>query len=174
VRRARIVLLVVLAGAAVGAGTAPSAAQELADVTRPCRAADLLGAWEVIRLGTAAGVRVDRSDPAFYPHQRYVFYKNATLRYLASQTRITAESQRALLATAAVGTWAVDDGGRLLVLHEGEARLDRSACLVLVKEVQDPKNRARSLAGDVLLTTYDAAGQSALRRQLRKLGGAPE
>jgi hypothetical protein len=174
VRRARIVFLVVLAGAAVGAVAAPSAAQELADVTRPCKATDLPGVWEVIRFGTAAGVRVDRSDPAFYPHQRYVFYKNATMRYLASETRITAESQRTLIATATPGTWAVDDAGRLLLLREGEARLDRSACLVLVKEVQDPKNRARSRPGDVLLTTYDAADRPALRRQLRKVGGAPE
>ncbi len=150
------------------------AAQELADVTRSCTPADLPGAWEVIRFGSVPSVRVDRSDPAFYPYQRYVFGKDATVRQLGSPTKITAADHRALLAAAAAGTWAVDEGGRLLLLPEGKARLERITCLVLVEEVVDPKNRVRSLPGDILLTYYDAAEKPAFRRQLRKLDGVGE
>lgn len=128
----------------------------------------------MIRLGPARSAHVDRSAPALYPYQRYVFAKDATLRRLASQTRITEAESAALLAAAATDTWAVDEAGRLLLLPAGRARLERSACLVLVQEVVDPKNGVRSLPGDILLTDTDAAGAPLLRRQLRKLGHPPE
>ncbi|HKB26196.1 MAG TPA: hypothetical protein VKG64_14220 [Methylomirabilota bacterium] len=172
-RRARL-LRSVLVGATLWACAGSAAAQEIADVTRACRRADLLGEWQVIRLGPATGIRVDRSDPAFFPHQQYVFGRDATVRHLASQTRITDADHRAFLAVAAGGTWAVDAAGRLLLLRAGQARLEKSACLVLVKEVTDPKSQLRSLPGDILLTTADAADKPLYRRQLRRLVGPGE
>lgn len=172
-RRARL-LQGLLAGAALGTAAGLAAAQEMADVTRPCKQADLVGAWEVIRFGAAPPVRVDRSDPAFYPYQRLVFGANATLRHLTSQTKITADRHRALLAGAAPATWAVDGAGRLLLLREGDTRLERSACLVLTKEVRDPRSRAPALVGDILLTRYDAVDTPVMRQQLRKLDGLGE
>lgn len=163
-----------LLGASLLASALPAGAQELADVTRPCRPADLIGAWAVIRLGAAPGVRVDRSDPAFYPHQEYVFYRNATVRHVASQTPIADADHRALLGAAPEGTWAVDGEGSLLLQRAGQASLERSACLVLVKEVVDPKTRLRSLPGDILLTNSDGPTQPRYRRQLRKLDGPGE
>ncbi len=162
------ILLSVLAGI-LGAWALVASAQELAEVTRPCSPADLIGAWEVIRVGTAPGVRIDRSDPAFYPFQRYVFATDATVRHLTSETKITNADHRALLAVAAPWTWAVDANGRLLLLREGQATLDRSACLVLVKEVVDPRSRSRSRPGDLLLTHIDTDDRPLYRRQLRKL-----
>jgi hypothetical protein len=128
----------------------------------------------VVRLGPARSAPVDRSAPAFYPYQRYVFARDATVRRLTSRTRITEAEYAALLAAAATDTWAVDEASRLLLLPAGRAQLDRSACLVLVKEVVDPKNGVRSLPGDILLTDTDAAGAPLFRRQLRKLARPPE
>ncbi|PYM34559.1 MAG: hypothetical protein DME15_08695 [Candidatus Rokuibacteriota bacterium] len=172
-RRARP-LRSLLLGASLWASTLPAAAQELADVTRPCRRADLIGAWVVIRLGAAPGARVDRSDPTFYPHQEYVFYKNATVRHVASQARITDADHRALLSAAPDGTWAVDGEGSLLLQRAGQTSLERSACLVLLKEVVEPKTHLRSLRGDILLTDADGATQPRYRSQLRKLRGPGE
>src|SRR5207244_1044681 len=67
--------LVVLAALAAR----PAVAQEEKGVLRPCTTAELVGTWEVIRFGTAPSARVDRSDPYFYPHQRYVFSADATM-----------------------------------------------------------------------------------------------
>lgn len=173
VRRARL-LLAVLLGATLAGSAGPAAAQQLADATRPCKPTDLLGAWKVIRLAPAIGVRVDPSDPAFSPYQEFVFARDATVRHVASQTPIAGADHRALLAGAAPGTWAVDPSGRLLLLRAGAARLEQSACLVLVKEVVDPRNGLPSLPGDVLLTNADAADKPLFRRQLRKLAGPGE
>ena len=172
-RRARV-LLCVLAGAAVCAGAGSVLAQDAADALRPCKPADLIGAWEVIRFGAAPAVLVDRSDPYFYPHQRYVFASNATVRHLTSRTKITPADHRALLAATAPATWAVDGAGKLLVQKEGATRLETAACAVLTKEVVDPRSRVPAMPGDLLLTHYDTADKPVMRRQLRKLDGLAE
>jgi len=173
VRRARV-LLCVLAGAAVCAGAGSVLAQDAADALRPCKPGDLIGTWEVIRFGIAPAFLVDRSDPSFSPHQRYVFAANATVRHLTSPTRITPADHRALLAATAPATWAVDGAGKLLVQKEGATRLETAACAVLTKEVVDPRSRVPAMPGDLLLTHYDTADKPVMRRQLRKLDGLAE
>ena len=172
-RRVRV-LLCVLAGAAVCAGAGSVLAQDAADALRPCKPGDLIGTWEVIRFGIAPAFLVDRSDPSFSPHQRYVFAANATVRHLTSPTRITPADHRALLAATAPATWAVDGAGKLLVQKEGATRLETAACAVLTKEVVDPRSRVPAMPGDLLLTHYDTADKPVMRRQLRKLDGLAE
>ncbi len=162
--------LVVLAALAAR----PAVAQEEKDVLRPCTTAELVGTWEVIRFGTAPSARVDRSDPYFYPHQRYVFSADATMHHLTSKTPMTPAAHRALLSKATPSTWAVDGKGRLLMQREGEARLETAACEVLTKEVIDPKSGVASPPGDVLLTRSDRAHKPVMRRQLRRLEGLGE
>lgn len=170
--RRRSALLALGVAAWLGAGA--TVAQEAEEALRPCRRADLIGAWEVVRFGTAPPVRVDRNDPYFYPHQRYVFRTDATLRHLASTKAITPDDHWAMLAAPATITWAVDERGRLLTQKDGVPRLEISACEVLVKEVADPRSRIPALPGDLLLTHYDENAKPISRRQLRKLGGIGE
>ena len=97
-----ILVLVVLAAA-------PALAQE-EDVLRPCRRADLIGFWRVVRFGFAAGASVDRSDPAYQMHQRYVFNSNATMTYAASEQPPTADEHR--YCTDLHNPGAAPSGGR--------------------------------------------------------------
>ncbi|MBI2161253.1 MAG: hypothetical protein HYU25_12925 [Candidatus Rokubacteria bacterium] len=166
-RRAFAVLVLLSMALCAPAGRAP--AEERKDALRPCTPADLIGAWEVIRFGTARAVAVDPSNPSFYPHQRYVFAANATVRHLTSRTKITPADHRALLAATAPATWAVDGTGKLLVQQEGATRLETAACAVLTTKVVDPRSRVPAMPGDLLLTHYDAVDRPVMRRQLRKL-----
>jgi len=149
---------------------APAAAPRAADAAmRPCARADLLGTWQVVRMGAARSVTVDRSAPEYYPHQRYVFAADATMRYLAAQKAITAEDHRTLAAAPATATtWAVDETGRLLTQADGVPRQEVSTCAVLLKQIEAGE------AGDVVLTRLDAEGRALSRRQLRRLERAPE
>ncbi len=169
--RGRLQLVLTLAACVI---SAPALAQDAADALRPCKPADLVGAWEVIRFGIARAVAVDQGDPYFYPHQRYVFASNATVRHLTSRTKIAPADHRALLAATAPATWAVDGAGKLLVQQEGATRLETAACVVLTKEVVDPRSRVPAMPGDLLLTHYDAADRPVMRRQLRKLDTSAE
>src|SRR5438093_13307322 len=130
----RVVLaLAVLAGL----GTAPAVAQEAKDVLRPCTTTDLVGTWEVIRIGVVPSTRVDRTDPHFYRYQRYVFSANATMRHLTSKTRITPALHRALLSRATPTTWSVDGTGRLVVERQGEVGPEAAACEVLTRRSEE-------------------------------------
>jgi hypothetical protein len=155
-------VVVVLASGAAGAQPEP-------DVFRPCRRGDLIGVWRVVRFGFATGARVDRADPAYQPHQRYVFNANATMSYSASDVPPTPEEHRALLLAPAAVTWALDPGGRLLRQLPGASRVDRSECRIITREVRDPKSAVPVLAGDVLLTEHGEDERPLTRRLLRKL-----
>ena len=146
----------------------PAAAQE-EEITRPCRRADLIGLWRVIRFGFAAGATVDRADPDYQPYQHYVFNANATMGYVASEVPPTPADNRALLVTPAPMTWAVDAGGRLVRHAAGATRVDRSDCRVITRAVKDPRSRVPGLPGDVLLTDRGEDERPIARRLLRKL-----
>lgn len=141
---------------------------DIASAFRPCARADLVGAWQVLRMGVTPGFAVDKTDPAYFPHQRYVFNADANLYYLTSTKPITPEEQRALVAATAAATWAVDGEGRLLTQKPGEPRLDDSTCQMVVVQTRDPKSDIHPSPGDVLLTLY-ADGKPVIRRLLRRV-----
>lgn len=148
---------------------AGSAAAQEAEILRPCRRGDLIGLWRVVRFGFAAGARVDRSDPAYRPFQRYVFNANATMGYTASDVAPTPADERALLLSPGRVTWALDPGGRLVRQSAGAPRVERSECRVVTRGFRDPKSSVPVLAGDVLLTDQGEDERPITRRLLRKL-----
>lgn len=155
--------------ALVGPARAQDPPKDLSDTLRPCARTDLLGTWEVVRMGAAPGFTFDRADPEYHPFQRYVFDANATARHLTSETAITPDEHRALVERAAAATWAVDETGRLQLLKDGAARPEAATCAVLLKEVASREGGIPGLPGDLLLTHADARGKPVVRRQLRKL-----
>jgi hypothetical protein len=150
------------------AGT-PGAAQEAADVMRPCRRGDLLGHWQVIRFGFAGGGTVDRSDPAYQQYQRYVFHSNATMAYTATATAPTEDQERAFARSTTPTTWAVDGRGRLVRQHPGMSRVETSECQVVTQVVRDSRSPVYALPGDVVLTDQGADARPLARRLLRRL-----
>ena len=150
------------------AGT-PAAAQDRQEVLRPCRRADLVGYWAVIRFGFASGATVDRDDPDYRQHQRYVFHPDATMTYAAMATAPTAEEERALIRAPASMTWAVDGQSRLVRLRAGARQAELSECRVVVQALRDPKSPVLAQPGDLLLTDQGLDARPIARRLLRKL-----
>jgi len=158
--------------AVVSLAAAPAAGQEPEDILRACRRADLVGFWQVIRFGFASGAPVDRTEPAYRPHQRYVFNSNATMAYVASATAPTLEEERAFAGTPAAVTWALDAEGRLLRQRPGATRLETSECRVVTRPLRDPRSPVPALPGDVLLTDQGEDARPIARRLLRKVPSA--
>ena len=146
----------------------PAFAQE-DEGLRPCRRGDLIGFWQVIRFGFAIGAAVDRGDPAYQTHQRYVFNANATMAYSASDIPPTPDEHRALLLAPATLTWALDAGGRLLRQEAGALRATTSECRIVTRPVRDPRSPLPALPGDVLLTDQGEDERPITRRLLRKV-----
>jgi len=152
----------------VGLMAVPALGQEV-DVLRPCRRADLLGFWRVVRFGFATGADVDRSAPAYQMHQRYVFNANATMAYAASDVPPTPDEHRAMLLAPAATTWALDAGGRLTQQDAGATRVEKGECRVVTRAVRDPGSKVPVMPGDVLLTDQGEDERPITRRLLRKL-----
>jgi hypothetical protein len=150
-------------------GLVGSAAAAEDDVFRPCRRGDLIGMWRVVRFGFATGATVDRTDPVYQPHQRYVFNSNATMAYAASETQPTPDQHRALRLGPAPMRWALDSAGRLRRRSPGAGRVETSECRVITQPLRDPRSPEPVLAGDVLLTDQGRDAQPIARRLLRRL-----
>jgi hypothetical protein len=160
---------VALVALALGLTVEPAVAQETEDVLRPCRRADLIGHWQVIRFGFASGAEVDRGDAAYQPFQRYVFNANATTAYTASATAPSAEEEQAFARAPAAATWALEAGGRLRRQRAGAAGVATSECRVVLQPLRDSRSPVFALPGDVVLTDQGQDARPITRRLLRKL-----
>jgi len=168
VRRWLAVALLALGGLAA----APAAAVEPDDFSRKCKRQDLIGVWRVMRLGVVGGDQVDRTDPAFLAHQRYVFHSNATMAHATQDVPFTADEQRALLKVPTTATWAMESEGRLLRQRDGVPAVDRADCRVMTRAVKDPKtSQPTAQVGDILLTDEKTDRRPAARRLLRRIRG---
>ncbi|PYN35548.1 MAG: hypothetical protein DME01_11470 [Candidatus Rokuibacteriota bacterium] len=144
------------------------------EALRSCTRTDLIGTWAMIRLGTAPSVRVDATDPYFYPYQRYAFSADRRMRHLTATVPVGPEEQRTILSAPATMTWSVDDGGRLLTRKIGAAAPEVDACQILLAKVSDPRSPVPGLPGDLVLTHYGEDGKPIARRLLRKMSGPGE
>ena len=152
----------------------PAAADDLSDALRPCRRADVIGVWAMVRLGTATSAHVDRADPAFYPYQRFAFRSDASLRHLAAAAPVGPEEERTLLSAPTTVTWSLDDQGRLLTRKDATTAPEIDACQVLLAKVSDPRSPVPGFPGDLLLTHYGEDGKPIARRLLRKIARTRE
>ena len=151
----------------------PAAAVDPDEVMRPCRRTDILGVWRVIRLGVPAGADVDRTDPAFLPHQRYVFHSDATMAHVTQDVPFTGEDQRSLSRLPRPATWALETEGRLVRQRDGVAAVEEMQCRVMLRDVKDPRtSQPTAQPGDVLLTDEPGEGRLPTRRLLRRIGAA--
>jgi hypothetical protein len=169
-----IAVLAVLASSLVRSGTHAVAADDPHDALRPCTRGDLIGTWAMIRLGTAPSVRMDESDPYFYPYQRYAFSADRSMRHLTATAPVGPEQQQAILSAPPTTTWTVDDKGRLLTRKAGATAPEIDACQILLAKVSDPRSSVPGLPGDLLLTHYGEDGKPVARRLLRKMSGPRE
>ena len=175
--RARLAVLVLtlVAGARIlWPGVQALAFDDPRDALRPCTRADLIGTWAMIRLGTAPSVRVDATDPDFYPYQRFAFSADRRMRHLTATVPVGPAEQRTILSAPATMTWSVDDRGRLLTRKNGATAPEIDACQILLAKISDPRSPVPAFPGDLLLTHYGADGKPIARRLLRKMSGPGE
>ena len=173
-RVAALVLVAIAGSFAWWPSDCADAVDDPRDALRPCTRADLIGTWAMIRLGTPPSVRVDATDPSFYPYQRYAFSADRRMRHLTAPAPVGPEEQRVILSAPATITWTVDDRGRLLTKKDGAAAPEVNTCQILVANISDPRSPVPGYPGDLLLTHYDGDGKPVARRLLRKMLGPAE
>jgi hypothetical protein len=156
-----------------GLAATPAWAQKPEEFMRPCRRADLIGVWRVMRFGFASGADVDRTHPDYQPHQRYVFHSNATMAYRASSTPFAAEDERALAKTPGSDMWAVEANGKLMRQSAGTPQISSTECRVMTRAVKDPRgSQPTAQPGDIVLTERGDDDRPTTRRLLRRISSA--
>jgi hypothetical protein len=168
-----------IAGAALALGcltsVLPAAAVEPGELMRPCKRHDLIGMWRVMRVNVPRGSQVDRTDPTYLPHQRYVFHSNATMTHATQDVPFTPEAQRDLTRAPTSVTWAMESEGRLVRQREGVAAVEKADCRVVTRAVRvSGTTQLTAQVGDILLTDERSDQHPATRRLLRRVRGLPE
>ena len=161
-----------LALALVALTVAPAVALDPREFMRPCKRQDVIGVWVVMRFGFAQGAALDRNDPAYLPHQRYIFHSNATMAYASQDVPFVAEAQPELLKLPTTATWALESDGRLIRQRDGMPSVEAANCQVVLSAVNDPKgSQPRAQRGDILLTEETPDRKPVTRRLLRRIRG---
>jgi hypothetical protein len=133
---------------------------------RPCRADDLPGVWEVVRLRVSSSWRVDRSQPYYFQFQRYVFNSDGRARHLTATMPIGATQHDVMVRSPLTLRWTVDERG-WLTLDKEEGPPEVSQCQVVERQIVDSRKRVTAIPGEILLTYYSNKAP-VIRRQLRK------
>ena len=145
---------------------APAAwAQETAAL-RPCRAEDLPGVWDVVRLRAKRSWPVDRSQPEYFQYQRYVFTADGHARHLSATMPIGPEQHAVMVDTPATSRWTVDERG-WLTLDNVRGTPEVSECQVVERQIVDSRQRVTASPGELLLTYYSKSAP-VMRRQLAR------
>jgi hypothetical protein len=162
-----LLAVVVLAAAAL----APAAWAQEASGLRPCRADDLPGVWDVLRLRASPSWPVDRSQPYYYQYQRYVFTADGSARHLTATMPIGAAQHAEMVRAPATAKWSLDERG-WLTLDKQQGPADVSKCEVVERQIVDGKQRVTAMPGELLLTYYSKKSP-VMRRQLGKHATLP-
>jgi hypothetical protein len=152
--------------ALAAAALAPAAWAQETTALRPCRADDLPGVWDVVRLRASRSWRIDRSQPSYYQFQRYVFTTDGRARHLTATMPIGAAQHEAMVGTPATSRWSLDERGWLTLDTEQGPR-DVSQCQVVERPIVDSKQNVTAMPGELILTHY-SQNRPAMRRQLAK------
>ena len=151
---------------ALAAALAPAAWAQDAAALRPCRADDLPGVWEVVRLRASSSWPVDRSQPYYFQFQRYVFTADGRARHLTATMPIGPAQHEVMVSTPATARWSLDERG-WLTLDKEHGPPDVSQCQMVERQIVDSRQRVTANPGEVLLTYY-SKNAPVMRRQLAK------
>jgi hypothetical protein len=152
--------------ALAGAVLAPAAWAQETDALRPCRAEDLPGVWDVVRLRASSSWRVDRSQPYYFQYQRYVFAAGGGALHLTATMPIGPAQHEVMVSGPTTARWTLDGRGWLTINKE-EGPPDVSQCQVVERQIVDSRQRVTATPGELLLTYY-SKNAPVMRRQLAK------
>jgi hypothetical protein len=145
---------------------ASAALAQDAPALRPCRAEDMTGVWEVVRLRASPSWPIDRSQPYYFQFQRYVFTADGGARHLTATMPIGAAQHEAMAGVPAGARWTVDARGWLTIVKE-EGLPEVSQCQVVERPILDSQQRLTASPGELLLTYYSKSAP-VMRRQLAR------
>lgn len=143
-------------------------------VSRPAVKKDLVGTWEMVSVRPV----FDGNDPVFYPHQRFVFNGNASMKFMASENPFTEEWLDKFRKQPAEIDYSVDDKGILTLMWQKQPHQERAIAAYVLQDVPAdvlaklPKERRQGLPkkGDLTISFLNSKGKISYQKVLTRIG----
>ena len=140
--------------------------------SRPCKKEDLVGTWEMVLVRPI----YDRTDPVFFPYQKFVFNRDSSMKFMSSEKPFTKEWLDKFQKQPAEIDYSLDEKGLLTLTWHSRPHSEMAVCAyvlndvppeVLAKIPQSERNRSPK-KGNVTLSFLNNNGKIAYQKILKK------
>jgi hypothetical protein len=141
--------------------------------SRSALKSDLVGSWEMV---SVQPIR-DKSDPVFFPHQRFVFNPNSSMKFMSSDRPFSKEWLDKFQTQDAEIDYSLNEKGVLTLSWQKKPYTESALCSYVLKDVPAevllklPPERQKGLPrkGNVTLSYLDKSGRIAYQKVLFKI-----
>jgi hypothetical protein len=147
-------------------------AAENQKMIRPATRQDLVGTWDVVAVRPVK----DPKDPAFFPHQRYLFKSDSSMKFMASPVPFDAESEKKFLKEPTSIDYTINEKGVLTLSWQARPYTEAMIAGVVIQEpptealsrLSAEQRRVLPQKGD-LTFSYMSDGKPAFQKVLKKI-----
>ena len=100
-------------------------------VSRPAKKEDLVGTWDMVTVKPEH----DKSDPVFYAHQRFVFGKDSSMKFITSEDPFTKEWLDKFAKQPPEIDFSLSDRGLLTLTWQTRPHNETAVCAYVLKDV---------------------------------------
>ena len=141
-------------------------------VSRPAVKADLVGMWDMVLVQPVR----DKNDPIFFPYQKFVFYNNASMKFMSSDKPFSNEWLEKFNKQNAEIDYLLDAKGVLTMSWQKTPHSEKVLCAYVLEDVpvevasKLPLERRKGLPkrGSITLSFLNNSGRIAYQKVLSK------
>jgi hypothetical protein len=140
--------------------------------SRPCKKEDLIGTWEMISVKPV----YDKTDPVFFPFQKFVFKQDSSMKFISSEKPLTKEWLEKFQKQPVEIDYTLSDKGIVTMTWHSRPHNDSALCAYTLSDVPPellakipPADRGHlPRKDDATLSYLNNAGKIAYQKILRK------
>lgn len=142
-------------------------------VSKPCTKAELVGVWEMVSVMPA----VSKKDPVFYPHQRFVFNGDSSMKVMTSEKPFDAKVLAAFKSQPTEIDYSLDAKGILTMSWSRRPHTELAICAYvlqdvppdMLKKIPTEKRAGIPKKGNVTLSFVGRNGKIVYQKVLKKI-----
>ena len=156
-----------------GYGLNAASADDGRGASRPAKKEDLVGSWDMVAVKPV----YDKNDPVFYPYQRFVFGKDSSMKFMASEKPFTKQWLDKFAKQPPEIDFTLNEKGFLTLTWQTRPHNETAVCAYVLKDVPPevlikiPASERAHLPrkGNVTLSFLNSNGKIAYRKILTRL-----
>ncbi len=147
---------------------------ETQKASRACAKQDLIGIWEMVSVKPIH----DKQDPVFFPYQKFVFNKDSSMKFMASEKPFTKDWLDKFQKQPAEIDYSLNEKGVLTLTWHSRAHTELAVCAYVLSDVPPeilakipPSERGHlPKKSNATLSYLNGNGKIAYQKILKKVG----